>query len=98
MSEMEQEQGHAPMSWEEAYWELTAITRTRVWRYRRGNLSTWLPWLGDDEYLRRTLVLGTPLTGHIVIALWHCCCQECDSHIQALRARIGNFGLGLENE
>lgn len=56
--------------WETAYWQHMATTPpARVWR--QGGWS-WLPWLGDDERRRRTLVWG-----RWVIALWHCRCTDC---------------------
>jgi hypothetical protein len=72
----------AALRWEAAYWELTAKQRSRFWF---GKFTTWLPWLGGDEYWRRTLVLGTPITGHIVIALWRDRCPECTADIARLK-------------
>jgi len=42
-----------------------------VWFYKPGTwLWPWLVYFGGDEYCRRTLVIGSNLTGAVVIALW----------------------------
>ena len=65
--------------WESAYWHHIATTRpARVWRLANG--WEWLPWLGDDERRRRTLVWG-----RWVFALWHCRCQDCRNDAERLR-------------
>jgi len=39
-------------------------------------------WLGDDEWCRRTLVLGWNITGQIVIPLRECRgCEGCGAHV-----------------
>lgn len=74
--------------WSEAYWELMALQRKpRFWFSR--SYDAWLPFLGDDEYQRRTLVIGTPLTGHVIIAApWRCRCGDCREHVDRLRAIV----------
>jgi hypothetical protein len=62
--------------WESAYWHLAAIEKRRVWTYKRSSWSGW-PQIGSDEYGRRTLVLGVPLLGALVIALFNCRCEDC---------------------
>ena len=43
-----------------------------------GNRDSFLPFfLGHDEYSRRTLVVGLPVTGRIVFALGYCGDEEC---------------------
>jgi hypothetical protein len=43
----------------------------RVWFYKPGSWVTWHPiYFGADEWCRRTVVLGSWLTGCIVVALW----------------------------
>lgn len=75
-------------TWSESYWQLMALQRKpRFWFTR--SFDTWLPFLGDDEYRRRTLVLGTPITGHVVIAApWRCRCRDCRDDIARLRAIV----------
>ena len=78
---------HADLQWEADYWHLMALNKRRVWFYGPG-CTGWLPRLGDDEYGRRTLVLGTPITGHIVIALWRDHCEVCDKDLAELHQRV----------
>lgn len=70
--------------WECAYWELTAIERRRFWTYSGRDWRGW-PQIGSDEYHRRTLVLGLPFVGALVIALHQCRCEDCANDIKALR-------------
>lgn len=55
----------------------------RFWFYKKENWEPALrhqfgwPYLGGDEWGRRTIVIGTRWTGAIVIALWTCWCTEC---------------------
>lgn len=74
------------LAWECAYWELTAVERRRFWTYGRD----WRGWaqIGSDEYRRRTLVLGVPFVGALVVALWRCRCEDCAADIAALRATV----------
>ena len=77
--------------WQAALWELSAIERRRVWTSGPGELDGWLPWIGGDEFQRKTLVVGTPLTGHVVVALWRCRCDDCAAHVAEL-TRIVDAG------
>ena len=47
--------------------------RGRVWFYRgwrfHGFRNNLLPWMGGDEYMRRTLILPVGV-GAVVVALW----------------------------
>lgn len=72
------------LSWGEAYWKLTAIERRRVWFYSGKGWRGW-PMIGDDEYQRRTLALGLPFVGAVVIALWRCRCADCTQELAQLR-------------
>lgn len=45
----------------------------RFWIYERDSWTPkyrWLPYLGGDEYLRRTIVLAIPFGGYLAVALW----------------------------
>lgn len=53
--------------------------KDRVWFYPPQIFMDWrLFWLGDDEYHYRTLVIGFPFTGQIVIAFKEMTCTEDD--------------------
>lgn len=68
----------AGWEWEIAYWRLNSIEKTWLpWRIRRH----WWPlaYLGDDEYRRRTLVIGP-----ICFPLWRCRCKYCKFDIAEL--------------
>lgn len=75
------------LEWEIDYWHLAGIEKSRVWFYKRGS---WLGWcqFGDDEFQRRTLVLGTPYTGAIVFALWRCYCEISKEELAELKRRV----------
>lgn len=57
--------------------------KRRIWRYRYGDWSpAWwrylIPYIGGDEWGRRTVVIHTPPIGFLVIAYWTCRCSDCD--------------------
>lgn len=69
--------------WEIAYQELLAVgPRPRVW-LSRGGLRSWRVGRGDDEYGRRTLVLGP-----LVIATHRCRCTDCRARVAHLEAVV----------
>lgn len=72
------------LAWESALWQLAAIERPRMWTYSGRDWRGW-PQIGSDEYRRRTLVLGLPFVGAVVIALRRCRCADCAADIAALR-------------
>lgn len=49
--------------------------KKRIWFYRPYRGIGWWNlrpvWFGNDEFHRKTIVLGFPWTGEAVIALWH---------------------------
>ena len=56
--------------------------KPRVWRYRyRDWQPLWhgylWPFLGGDEWGRRTVVLPVHPFGWLVVALWECNCPDC---------------------
>lgn len=57
----------------------------RIWFYRpQWWFAGWSPiWIGHDEYARRTLVLGWPVTGMAIIALGPCGDPECEREAQS---------------
>lgn len=62
--------------------------RPRFWTYRRDRWDPphrWLPYLGSDEWHRRTVVLPIPFSGYLVIALWRFTCE--DPYCMALAQR-----------
>ncbi len=57
-------------------------TPGRFWTYSREGWTPdhrFLPYLGSDEYGRRTLVLPIPFSGYLVIAYRTCRCSDCDT-------------------
>ena len=55
---------------------------SRIWFW--GPQWYWHGWktlvpfyMGEDEYGRRTLMLGWTVTGRVIIALWECRDPEC---------------------
>ena len=61
-----------------AYWQYMAISpRPRLWWHGWTGRAIWM---GDDEWRRRTLVLGP-----LVVALWACRCKECRTLRRTLR-------------
>lgn len=53
--------------------------KSRFWTYTRESTDPkhrWIPWLGSDEWGRRTLVLPIPFAGYLVTALWWSACDE----------------------
>lgn len=72
----------AETEWSLAYWEWMAkFGRKRFW------WSGWEHWwalaIGDDEFNRRTVVLGP-----VVVALWQCRCRYCKDEAARLQAII----------
>jgi hypothetical protein len=54
----------------------------RVWYYGPATSVRWwnwlgIPWLGDDEYGRRTFCWGTAFTGYVIWAYKACQCDDC---------------------
>jgi hypothetical protein len=66
---------------------LRQAAKDRFWFYRpEWYEGAWSPvYVGHDEYSRRTLMLGWPFTGRIVIALGYCGDAEC--YAESLRMR-----------
>lgn len=52
--------------------------RPRVWYYRPRAYTAWGYQHGSDEWGRCTMVFGTPLTGHLVIARRRSACLSVD--------------------
>ena len=49
--------------------------KSRVWFYPAGLSPSWWRnlrpgWFGGDEFYRKTIVIGFPWTGEMVVALW----------------------------
>ena len=74
--------------WEAIYWRWTALNRRRVWFHTPGETYNRVSplWVGNDEYHRRTLVIGWGFTGQAVVALWRCRCKECRQELADLDA------------
>ena len=78
---MTPEERMASMEWSIDYHELSAIQKN------------WFPWwigwrwplvgIGNDEYFRRTLIVGP-----ICFPLWRCRCEECQQIVNCQRARV----------
>lgn len=70
------------LKWESDYQTLLAYDKT-WWPWWYG----WRLWplvrLGDDEYLRRTLLLGP-----IVFPLWRCRCKDCHERYASIKAQV----------
>lgn len=55
----------------------------RFWTYSRSEWDPrwWnkigIPQMGAEEWGRRTIIVGTWLTGYLCIVLWTCWCSEC---------------------
>lgn len=62
------------------------VLRSKVWYYRPGQCSQWRPIsVGSDELGRRTLMVGSPLTGHLVVVTSKpgaTCGPECDPELR----------------
>jgi hypothetical protein len=66
------------------------LSRGRVWFYRPQRWFYWNPLLlGHDEFARRTLVIGWPFTGQVVIALGWCGDVECIRERDEMLERLG---------
>ena len=71
-----------PDRWEADYWRLMATQKT--WLPWWGGWQPWpLIWLGHDEYMRHTLVIGP-----VVFPLWRCRGKECREDYAALRGYV----------
>ncbi|HEY9352766.1 MAG TPA: hypothetical protein VIP28_05925 [Nocardioides sp.] len=58
--------------------QLAVMVKPRAWTYARGEWLRYWPFaVGNDEFCRRTLVLGNRWTGAVVIALWQLNDPEC---------------------
>lgn len=59
------------------------LSRGRIWFwwYHDTNWTGWkhffLPWMGGDEFGRRTVVLPIHPFGWAIVALWTCYCEDC---------------------
>lgn len=63
---------------------------SRVWFYAPGEwLRVWPVAFGNDEFCRRTLVLGNRWTGAVVIALWQMNDPQCPDCIERREADRG---------
>lgn len=71
-------------AWGESMWRLAAIEKKRFWTYGPRSWRGFCQF-GDDEYQRRTLVLGLPFVGALVFALWRCRCEDCAADLAQLR-------------
>ena len=57
---------------------VAVLVKPRFWFYGRREWLRWWPVaIGNDEFCRRTLVLGNCWTGAVVIALWQMNDPEC---------------------
>lgn len=56
-------------------------------------------YFGNDEYLRRTLLLGTGFGWAVVFAFWQCRCVECDAllHEDPVYRRWTSYKEALRN-
>lgn len=64
--------------------------QSRVWFYAPGEWLRFWPFaLGNDEFCRRTLVLGNRWTGAAVIALWQLNDPECPECVERREADRG---------
>ena len=77
------------------------IPPPRLWAYRPQVGLGWRNlrpmWLGNDQYHRRTLVLGFPWTGELVVALREfdrdgCADGECGPQCQVCGTMIDHWG------
>lgn len=53
---------------------------TLAWVYERDTWDPkyrWVPYLGNDEWGWKTLVLPVPFGGYLVLAFWKCRCDMC---------------------
>jgi hypothetical protein len=55
------------------------LSTGRIWFYRPGKWTGWLVGIGHDEFARRTVWLGSWLTGAVVIAYRACGDPECEA-------------------
>jgi hypothetical protein len=70
------------LKWDADYQQLLAIDKS--WFPWWSGWQVWpLIWLGNDEYFRRTLVVGP-----LVFPLWRCRCRECRELVAEIRARV----------
>lgn len=62
------------------------MSESRVWFYRPERGWWWWPiYRGHDEFAHRTLVIGLPWTGRLVIAYRSCGDPECEREAEENR-------------
>jgi len=76
------------LEWKEQ--ALATLVKPRTWFYRPGSWLALFPIaFGNDEWCRRTVVVGNRWTGCIVIALWQLNDPECPDCVQRQAASDG---------